>query len=99
MHTPPLRRRDAGPRHDLLSHEVVHRGLGRARRPVRDLCSRHAVRGTAVFLAAIAAETIVVSVFVGTSISFLWYNVIGCASVVLLAAVLQMVLPLPVARP
>jgi Na+/proline symporter len=57
--------------------------------------SRHVVRGTAVFLAAIAAETIVVSVFVGTNISFLWYNVIGCVSVVLLATLLQIALPRP----
>lgn len=57
--------------------------------------SRYAVRGTAVFLAAIAAETIVVSVFVGTNISFLWYNVIGCVSVVLLATLLQIALPRP----
>ncbi len=57
--------------------------------------SRHVVRGTAVFLAAIVAEAIVVGVFLGTDISFLWYNVIGCVSVVLLAAVLQMVLPGP----
>jgi Na+/proline symporter len=55
--------------------------------------SHRMVRGTAVFLAAIAAETIVVSVFVGTNISFLWYNVIGCVSVVLLAIVLQIALP------
>ena len=55
--------------------------------------SRRAVRGTAVFLAAIAAEAIVVSVFLGTNISFLWYNVIGCGCVILLSEVLQVALP------
>jgi len=55
--------------------------------------SRRVVRGTAVFLAAIAAEAIVVSVFLGTNISFLWYNVIGCVCVVLFSGVLQMALP------
>ena len=55
--------------------------------------SRRVVRGTSVFLAAIAAEAIVVSVFLGTNISFLWYNVIGCVCVVLFSGVLQMALP------
>jgi SSS family transporter len=51
------------------------------------------IRGTAVFIAAIAAEAVVVGVFLGTSISFLWYNVIGCACVMLLAEIMQVVLP------
>ena len=55
--------------------------------------SRRVVRGTAVFLAAIAAEAIVVSVFLGTNVSFLWYNVIGCGAVVLFSGVLQVALP------
>jgi SSS family solute:Na+ symporter len=55
--------------------------------------SRHRIRGTAVFLAAIAAEAIVVSVFLGTNVSFLWYNVIGCGSVILFSGVLQVALP------
>ncbi len=54
--------------------------------------SARAVRGTAVFLAGIAAEAIVVSVFLGTNVSFLWYNVIGCGCVVLLSGALQMAL-------
>ena len=57
--------------------------------------SRRVVRGTAVFLAAIAAEAIVVGVFLGTNVSFLWYNVIGCACVMLFSGVLQMALPRP----
>jgi Na+/proline symporter len=55
--------------------------------------SRRPIRGTAVFLAAIAAESVVAGVFLGTNISFLWYNVIGCACVMLLSEVLQVVLP------
>ena len=55
--------------------------------------SHRVVRGTAVFLAAIAAEAVVVGVFLGTSVSFLWYNVIGCVCVVLFAGVLQAALP------
>jgi SSS family solute:Na+ symporter len=49
--------------------------------------------GTAVFLAAIAAEGVVLACFALTTISFLWYNVIGCAVVVLLAHVLQSAIP------
>jgi solute:Na+ symporter, SSS family len=43
--------------------------------------------GTAVFVAAIAAETLVVLCFRLTSIAFLWYNVIGCLAVLLLTVV------------
>jgi Na+/proline symporter len=39
------------------------------------------VRGTAVFVAAIAAEITVLACFRFTGISFLWYNLIGCALV------------------
>ncbi len=55
--------------------------------------SAHRVRGTAVFLAAIAAETMVIGIFLGTNVSFLWYNVIGCVGVVLFSGVLQVALP------
>jgi Na+/proline symporter len=55
--------------------------------------SRRPIRGTAVFIAAIAAEAVVVGVFLGTNVSFLWYNVIGCACVMLLAEVFQAALP------
>lgn len=50
-------------------------------------------RGTAVFLAAIIAEMIVLAVFQFTDVGFLWFNLIGCAGVVILASVLQFVLP------
>ena len=56
--------------------------------------SRRRIRGTAVFLAAIAAEAIVVGVFLGTHVSFLWYNVIGCGAVFVFSGALQKVLPL-----
>jgi Na+/proline symporter len=47
------------------------------------------VGGTAVFLAAIGAETLVVACYALAPISFLWYNVVGCAAVVALALALQ----------
>ncbi len=47
------------------------------------------VRGTAVFLAAIAAEGLVVWTFLRTDVSFLWYNVIGCLAVLGLSALMS----------
>jgi solute:Na+ symporter, SSS family len=47
--------------------------------------SGRAVRGTAVCLAAVAAEAVVVTLFLGTRVSFLWYNVVGCLAVLLFA--------------
>jgi SSS family solute:Na+ symporter len=49
---------------------------------------RH-VRANAVFPAAIVSELIVVAIFLGTKVSFLWYNVIGCLTVLVLAALLE----------
>jgi len=51
------------------------------------------VRGTAVFLAAIVAECVVVLCYNLTSISFLWYNLIGCVLVLVLSASIQASLP------
>ncbi|CAN5374637.1 hypothetical protein BH09BAC1_BH09BAC1_23800 [soil metagenome] len=52
------------------------------------------IQGNAVFIAAIIAEVLVVYVFFfHKEISFLWFNVIGCVAVMVIAAVLQMVLP------
>jgi solute:Na+ symporter, SSS family len=48
------------------------------------------VRGTPVFMALIAAQILVVLTFALTSIGFLWYNVIGCAAVVLIATLLSL---------
>ena len=55
--------------------------------------SARQIRGSAVFLAAIAAEALVVGVFVSTSVSFLWYNVIGCVGVLAFSGALQVALP------
>lgn len=51
------------------------------------------VGGTAVFWAAIVAECVVLYCYMFTDIAFLSYNIIGCVSVVLLALLLQTVLP------
>jgi SSS family transporter len=47
------------------------------------------VRGPAVFVAALVAEAVVIACFKLTPIGFLWYNLIGCAAVVVVALVLQ----------
>jgi len=43
------------------------------------------VGGTAVFVGAIVAEALVLACFAFTKIGFLWYNLIGCAVVLLVA--------------
>ncbi len=43
------------------------------------------VGGTAVFVGALLAEAAVIACFHATRISFLWYNVVGCAMVLLVA--------------
>jgi len=43
------------------------------------------VGGTAVFVGALLAEAVVIACFHATRISFLWYNVVGCAMVLLVA--------------
>jgi Na+/proline symporter len=53
------------------------------------------VRGTAAFWATIAGELLVVAAWLGTGVGFLWYNVIGCGAVVVLALLLELVLPRP----
>ena len=45
--------------------------------------------GTAVFVAALLAEAGVIACFLFTGISFLWYNLVGCAAVVVIAMVLN----------
>jgi SSS family solute:Na+ symporter len=42
-----------------------------------------AVEGTAVFWGALAAQTLVIVLYCNLPISYLWYNVIGCAACVL----------------
>jgi Na+(H+)/acetate symporter ActP len=50
------------------------------------------VGGTAAFFATLVAQAIVVAVFAATSIGFLWYNVIGCAAVVIFGLALEVLL-------
>ncbi len=47
------------------------------------------VGGTAVFWAALAAQTLVFMLYFSLSISYLWYNFIGCAACVLFSVILQ----------
>ena len=47
------------------------------------------VTGSAVFFAALFAQTLVFVLFATTNIGYLWYNFIGCAAVLILATILQ----------
>jgi len=47
------------------------------------------VSGTAVFAAAIVAEAAVLACYLLTPISFLWYNVLGCLAVIVLALLFE----------
>jgi len=51
------------------------------------------VTGTPVFIAALIAEALVLACFFFTEIPFLWYNVIGCVVMTLLALILQQLMP------
>jgi Na+/proline symporter len=51
-----------------------------------------AVSGTAVFVATIVAEAAVIACYLFTPISFLWYNAVGCAAVILLALLIETIL-------
>ncbi len=53
------------------------------------------VRGTPTFVAILVAQAAVLAVFAASNIGFLWYNVIGCGAVVVVALVLQRLLPTP----
>ncbi|MSU53110.1 MAG: sodium:solute symporter [Opitutia bacterium] len=63
------------------------------------------VRGTAVFWAAVAAQTVVIALFFlgkaypAREIAYLWLNPIGCFTCVLFAVILQALLPKPVTDP
>jgi SSS family solute:Na+ symporter len=50
------------------------------------------IGGTAVFWAALAAQALVFGLYFSLSISYLWYNFIGCAACVLFSLVLQALL-------
>ena len=47
------------------------------------------VTGSAVFFAALFAQTLVFVLFAMTNIGYLWYNFIGCVAVLILAPILQ----------
>lgn len=51
------------------------------------------VSGTAVFISLLVGQLAVVITFWKTSIGFLWYNVIGCAVVVILSLILSVFFP------
>ena len=48
--------------------------------------------GTAIFWGAIGAQLLVFALYLTLSISYLWYNVIGCAACLLMALALQPVI-------
>ena len=50
------------------------------------------VTGSAVFFAALIAQMLVFVLFATTNIGYLWYNFIGCATVMILAPILQQTL-------
>ncbi len=57
------------------------------------------VRGNAVFFAALISQGTVIALYFLSGIGYLWFNVIGCALVVVLSLVLQVVMPGPRAAP
>ena len=50
------------------------------------------VGGSAVFAAAVAAQALVIAMYLSLNIGYLWYNLIGCAACVGLSLALQAVL-------
>ena len=53
------------------------------------------IGGTAVFWGAVVAQALVFALYATLSISYLWYNLIGCAACVLFSALLQAALGQP----
>ena len=51
------------------------------------------IGGSAVFFAAIAAQTLVIVMYFSLNIGYLWYNLIGCAACIVLSLALQAALP------
>lgn len=51
------------------------------------------IKAHAIFISAIIAQTFVVSLFMTTDIAYLWYNVIGCGSVIIMASLIQSITP------
>jgi hypothetical protein len=50
------------------------------------------VGGSAVFFAAVAAQSLVIIMFLSLNIGYLWYNLIGCAACIAFSVLLQTVL-------
>jgi len=50
------------------------------------------VGGSAVFAAAVAAQALVIAMYLSLSLGYLWYNLIGCAACIGLSVALQAVL-------
>jgi hypothetical protein len=57
------------------------------------------VGGTAVFTAAIAAQALVIAMFMSLDIGYLWYNLIGCAACIGFSLALQTILAPRTAEP
>src|SRR5262249_60992308 len=51
------------------------------------------VGGSAVFVAAVAAQALVIVMFLSLNIGYLWYNLIGCAACIVFSVVLQAFMP------
>jgi SSS family solute:Na+ symporter len=51
------------------------------------------VRGTPAFIATLVSQALVIALWFSTSLSFLWYNVAGCTTVVAVALLLQAGMP------
>jgi solute:Na+ symporter, SSS family len=56
------------------------------------------VRGTPAFIATLAAQAFVITLWLKTDLGFLWYNVAGCTTVVVVALLLQAGMPGAVPR-
>ncbi len=61
------------------------------------------VTATPVFIAALVAQAVVAALFLASDLGFLWYNVVGCAIVVVVSLALESMRgrtePLPAGRP
>ena len=53
------------------------------------------VRGTPVFAAALVSEAIVLVCWIATKLEFLWFNVVGCLTVVAISVAIQTVTGAP----
>ena len=51
------------------------------------------IGGTAVFWAAVVSQALVFLLYFTLSISYLWYNIIGCALCMVISAIIQFFLP------